>query len=59
MTTHSHSPRRIVDRRDSQHLGGPEPRTENRTPLATANVQYMFYSWERHPQLYALLEPMG
>lgn len=56
MTTHSHSPRRIVDRRDSQHLGGPD---QDRTPLATANVQHMFYNWERHPQLYALLEPMG
>lgn len=57
MTTHSHSPRRIVDRRDSHHLHGPD---QDRTPLLiTANVQYMFYNWERHPQLYALLEPMG
>lgn len=59
MTTHSHSPRRIVDRRDSQYINGQGPSDEYRTPLATANVQYMFYNWERHPQLYALLEPMG
>ena len=39
------------------HLHGPDP--DHRTPLATANVQHMFYNWERHPQLYALLEPMG